>query len=229
MLYEHKFEYVPLSRNQGIGGRTYLSPTGKKLPSVTTILDKTSDKTHLVEWKKRIGEDKANQITRESADLGTLMHSHLENYIKGIERPQGNNYVRLMAAKMADTVISYGLSKVQKIYGLEAAISYPDLYAGTIDCVGLHENELAIIDFKTTIKPKKEKWLQNYYAQTTAYGLAHNATFGTNIKKCVIFMCSRNYEFQEFVIRDDLFQTHATEWALRVQKYYDKFSQDLEN
>ena len=43
--------------------RIYVTPDGERLPSVTTILGATKDMTALNEWKKRIGEDKANQIT----------------------------------------------------------------------------------------------------------------------------------------------------------------------
>ena len=102
----NKYSYNKLSRCDHKDGRQYVLPNGEKTVSVTTILSKTKDITHLLEWKKRIGEDKAKQITEESAGLGTTMHAHLEAYILGQERPGVNNYGRIMAKKMADTIIA---------------------------------------------------------------------------------------------------------------------------
>ncbi len=110
MLYNPIYTYKKLNRQDGTGnGRVYVDAVGNKIPSVTTILSKTKDITHLIEWKKRIGEDKAKQITEESAGLGTTMHAHLEAYVLGQDRPGGTNYGRLMAQKMADVIIAEGL------------------------------------------------------------------------------------------------------------------------
>ena len=115
------YTYKKLDRQDGgAQGRVYVDEIGNKIPSVTTILGKTKDMSHLIAWKKRIGEDKAQQITTESAGLGTTMHAHLEAYVLGQERPGGNNYGRLMAQRMADTVISEGLIDVDEVWGVEA-------------------------------------------------------------------------------------------------------------
>jgi len=87
-----KYDYPSLKRFNSSGKRLYNTPSGN-LPSVTSILDRTKDKTFLVEWKKRVGEQEANRITKEASGLGTLFHKHLENYILGEERPNGNNVV----------------------------------------------------------------------------------------------------------------------------------------
>jgi genome maintenance exonuclease 1 len=56
--------------------RVYLTPDGEKTPSVTTILSATKDQTFLNEWKAKIGEEKARQITTEAAGVGTAMHAN---------------------------------------------------------------------------------------------------------------------------------------------------------
>ncbi len=223
MKYNPLFEYRKLDRQDGGGqGRVYVDTIGNKIPSVTTILSKTKDMTHLNAWKKRIGEDKAKQITEESAGLGTTMHAHLEAYILGQQRPGGNNYGRLMAQRMADTIINEGLSEVDEAWGVEAHLHFENLWAGTTDLVGVYQGQPAIMDFKTTIKPKKREWVEDYKLQLAAYAMAHNAIFETDIKTTVVFMVSRECEFQKFVWQGDEFEEAKLQWAQRVSDYYEK-------
>lgn len=223
MIYNPLYEYKKLNRQDGNGnGRVYVDASGNKIPSVTTILSKTKDITHLLEWKKRIGEDKAKQITEESAGLGTTMHAHLEAYILGQDRPGGNNYGRIMAKKMADTIIAEGLVEVNEAWGVEAHLNYDTMWAGTTDLVGMYNGEPAIMDFKTTIKPKKREWVEDYKLQLAAYAMAHNLNYGTDIKTTVVFMVSRECEFQKFVWTGEEFEQSTLQWAQRVSDYYEK-------
>jgi hypothetical protein len=223
MLYNPIYTYKKLNRQDGNGnGRVYVDATGNKIPSVTTILSKTKDITHLIEWKKRIGEDKAKQITEESAGLGTTMHAHLEAYVLGQDRPGGTNYGRLMAQKMADVIIAEGLVEVDEVWGVEAHLNYESMWAGTTDLVGVYNGKPAIMDFKTTIKPKKKEWVEDYKLQLAAYAMAHNANFGTSIDTTVVFMVSRECEFQKFVWTGAEFEQSTLEWAQRVSDYYEK-------
>lgn len=217
------YTYKKLDRQDGgKNGRVYVDEAGNKIPSVTTILSATKDMRHLHAWKKRIGETKAQQITTESAGLGTSMHSHLEDYILGNTKPVGSNYGKLMAAKMADAVIQNGLVDVDEVWGVEAHLHFENLWAGTTDLVGLFKGQPAIMDFKTTIKPKKEEWVQDYRLQLTAYAMSHNLLYGTNINTVVVFMVSRDCEFQKFVWSGDSYKESELQWAQRVSDYYDK-------
>ena len=116
------YDYGVGKRAEQNGSRHYITDSGHKVASVTTILGKTKDMTHLHEWRNRVGHAVANQISRESADLGTLMHTHLEKYILGQDRPTGTNVGRVMAQQMADVIIAQGLSKVQEVWGIEAPL-----------------------------------------------------------------------------------------------------------
>ena len=224
MIVNPRYTYKKLDRQDGGGqGRVYVDEAGNKIPSVTTILSKTKDMSHLVAWKKRIGEDKAQQITTESAGLGTTMHAHLEAHILGEQRPVGNNYGRLMAARMADNIIANGLIDVDEVWGVEAHLHFENLWAGTTDLVGLYQGQPAIMDFKTTIKPKKEEWVQDYRLQLTAYAMSHNALYGTDISTLVVFMVSRECEFQKFVWRATDYKESELMWAQRVSDYYEKY------
>ena len=200
--------------------RVYLTPDGESLPSVTTILSATKDMTHLNEWKNRIGHAKAQQITTEAAGVGTAMHANLERFVVGEQRQPGGAPVHVQAHKMADVIIENGLSKVNEIWAMEQSLYFPGLFSGTTDLVGVHEGEPAVMDYKQTNKPKKAEWVEDYYLQLTAYIMAHNEVYGTDIRKGVIFMCSRNFEYQQFTLEPKDFNKWHDAWLNKVEEYY---------
>jgi len=101
----NKFDYTPISRKEINGKRLYQTPDGNAVASVTTILDATKDKTHLIAWRKRVGEKKAQEITTEAAGVGTRMHTYLEKYIETGEWPQaGSNPFAQQAHAMAEQI-----------------------------------------------------------------------------------------------------------------------------
>lgn len=214
------FDYKAARRSEEGGSRHYLTESGQKVASVTTILSKTKDPAPLIAWRKRIGEAAANQITKESTDLGTLMHTHLENYIKGEERPGGTNFGRVMATKMADQIIEHGLAHVDEVWGIEVPLMFDSFWAGTSDLVGIYKGEPAIMDFKTTIRPKTRERVDDYRLQTVAYAMAHDNMFGTKIRKLVIFMCSRDCQYQQFEFGMDDYEKDQMDWLERVEQYY---------
>jgi len=219
MLFNPIYQYQPLKRVESNGFRLYETPAGK-VASVTTILDSTKDKTFLIEWRKRVGDAEATRISTESAGLGTLMHKHLENYAMGLERPKGNNIVQEMARDMADTMINEAFPLIDEVWGIEAALYYPGLYAGTSDMIGVHQGKPAIIDHKTTKKTKKKEWIEDYFLQCCAYALAHNEVHGTDIKKCVINIIDRDAKLQSFVIEGNEFDHYSVEWTKRIDQFY---------
>jgi genome maintenance exonuclease 1 len=200
--------------------RVYLTPDGESLPSVTTILSATKDMTHLNEWKNRVGHAKAQQITTEAAGVGTAMHANLERFVCGIQRQPGNNPVHVQANKMADVIIENGLSKVSEIWAMEQSLYFPGLFSGTTDLIAVHEGEPAVCDYKQTNKPKKAEWVEDYYLQLMAYILAHNEVYGTDIRKGVIFMCSRDFQYQQFTLEPTDFNKWQDAWLNKVEEYY---------
>ena len=200
--------------------RVYLTPDGERLPSVTTILSATKDMTHLNEWKNRIGHAKAQQITTEAAGVGTAMHSNLERFLVGEQRQPGNNPVHVQANKMADVIIENGLSKMSEVWAMEQSLYFPGLYSGTTDLIGVHEDQPAVCDHKQTNKPKKAEGVEDYYLQLVAYILAHNEVYGTDIRKGVIFMCSRAFEYQEFRLEAKDFNRYQDLWLNKVEEYW---------
>lgn len=223
----NKFPYKEMKRETTTEGRKYVAPDGNKLPSVTTILDATKTleaKQALINWRRRVGEQKAKEITAEAAGRGTRMHKWLENYVlTGETGDPGSNPYSQQSHQMAQTIISEGLANCPEFWGTEISLYFPKIYAGTTDLVGLHNGDEAIMDHKQTNKPKKREWVEDYFLQLTAYANAHNEVYGTKIRKGVIFMCSAANEYQEFIVEGNEFDHWSDRWWKRVEEYYTKF------
>ena len=223
----NKFPYKELKRETINGSRKYMTPDGHAVPSVTTILDATKPevaKQALREWRKRVGEEKAKQITTEAAGRGTRMHKWLENHVKiGNTGEPGTNPYSIQSHTMAKTIIEKGLSNCQEFWGTEVSLYFPEIYAGTTDLVGVHDNTEAIMDHKQTNKPKKREWIDDYFLQLAAYALAHNEVWGTKIRKGVVFMCSAENQYQEFIVEGKEFDYYTDKWYSRLDEYYSKF------
>ena len=219
-----RYNYKTITRESVDGKRHYCLPDGSKVPSVTTILDKTKPlekRQALANWKRRVGEERAQQITTEAAGRGTRMHKWLEDYVKtDVLNEPGTNPYSQQSHTMAQRIINEGLTKVNEFWGMEIPLYYSGLYAGTTDCLGVWQGQPAIMDFKQTNKPKKREWIEDYFLQLCAYAQAHNITHGTDIKTGVILMCSADFEYQEFVLEPQDFEYWSQRWFDRVEQYY---------
>ena len=218
-----KYKYERLKRVEVNGKRKYAAPGSPPVASVTTILDATKDKTHLIAWKKRVGEQKAQQIVTEAAGVGTRMHKYLEDYIEFGDWPTpGSNPYAQQAHQMATQIKEHALTDVDEIWGSEVNLYMPNMYAGTTDLVGQYKGNPCIMDFKQTNKPKKLEWVVDYFLQLVAYAEAHNEIYGTNIREGHVFMCSRDLQYQQFDIWPDEYDEWRNEWYERVYTYYEK-------
>ena len=234
LIMEGKFDYQKISRKTDAvtGKRKYMTPDGGAVASVTTILSATKDMSHLIAWKRRVGEKKAQEIVTEASGVGTRMHKYLEDYVDYGELPTpGSNPFAIKAHRMAEVIRDRAMVDVDEIWGSEVALYVPKLYAGMCDLVGQYKGEPCIMDFKQTNKPKKLEWVQDYYLQMVAYAEAHNAIYDTNIREGHIFMCSRGDDgmelggetYQQFDVWPDEFDDWAQEWWKRCEQYYEKF------
>jgi genome maintenance exonuclease 1 len=234
-MYNPKFDYQPVPRVVIEGKRFYATPDGNKLPSVTTILDKTKteeSKAALNAWRNRMGHERAQQITTEAANRGTRMHTYLEKYIKEGAIPQrGSNPFSWPSHIMAEEVVNKGLVNVNEFWGIEVPLYFPRVYAGTTDGAGIHLNEESILDYKQSNKPKKREYIDDYFMQLAAYAEAHNELFNTKIRKGVILMCVKpdldeqhniigKPQYQEFVLEGAEFDKYRSLWWKRVEQYY---------
>jgi len=219
------YEYIELSKetDEKTGIRHYNTPDKEFLPSVTTILAATIDPdegTALQEWIERVGVKKAEQIRDEAGNRGTLMHRRLEWHVKGIEKRVGSNYIQQQAYKMSRVIVEQGLKHMTEFWGSEMSLWYPGLYAGTTDLVGVWKSKPAIIDFKQANRLKTPDVIIGYKTQIAAYALAHNEIYGTDINTGVILICTKDLEYQQFVVEDAEFEIYTDKWLDRVESYY---------
>ena len=224
MYIPNKFNYVPMSKVEVDGKRQYATPDGENLPSVTTILSATATAEKmkaLQEWRKNVGHAKAQAITTEAASRGTRMHKWLENYVKnGDTGTPGSNPYSKQSHLMAQSIIQQGLIKCDEYWGTEVPLYFPKIYAGTTDLVGVHDGSPAIMDYKQTNKPKKREWIEDYFIQLLFYGVAHNEVYGTKIRKGVIFMCTADFVYQEFIVEGNEWDRYETIMWKRLEQYY---------
>jgi len=217
----YKYPYKEIKRKKVNGKRLYETESGA-LPSVTTILDKTKPRQKriaLANWKKRVGEKQAQKIVTEAASTGTYMHAILEAWVLN-EEYSGESTVQ--SRMMAEVVKNNTQADIDEVWGSEVNLYYPGLYAGTTDLVGVYKGKPTIMDFKQTNKPKKREWIDDYFMQGAAYGLAHNALYETKIENIAIFMCSRDCEWQLFEVSAEEFPDWEQKWAKRVEQFYDQ-------
>jgi genome maintenance exonuclease 1 len=224
MKYNPKFIY-PKSTRSTIDGQRHYDLGIAKLPSVTTILSATQPeekRKSLEEWRKRVGETEAARIVDNSATRGTAMHKIIESFLTGQYHLDLTDVGR-NAHNMAQTIIEKGLkNKINEFYGMEATLYYPDLYAGATDLIAQHIGCDSIIDFKQTNKPKKREWIEDYFMQLAAYGMAHDYVYGTKIEKGIIMMCTPENFYQEFVIEGLEYRRYKYDFLKRVDQYYGK-------
>ena len=222
----NKFNYPSSTRAKIEGLRHYsIDGSQKKLPSVTTVLGETQPKEKqesLERWRQRVGLREAQKITRDAGIRGTAMHKYLEDLIRG-ERSLDLTPLGVQATKMAEIIVERGLNDCSEIYGIEATLFYPNLYAGSVDLVAKHKDQVSIIDFKQTNKPKQREWIGDYMLQMAAYGMAHDVIYGTAIEKGVIMMCSKDLYYQEFVVEGEEFREAKHNFLRRLDDYYNKY------
>jgi len=234
-MYNPRHDYQPIPRVTIDGKRFYATPDGNKLPSVTTILDRTKSeesKKALNQWRARVGAEKAQQITTEAANRGTRMHTYLERYIKeGAIPERGSNPYAWPSHLMANTIVEHGLKNVSEFWGIEVPLYFPKVYAGTTDGAGIHLDAESILDYKQTNKPKRREWIDDYFTQLCAYAEAHNEVYGTKIRKGVVLMCVKpdldaNHniigepKYLEFVLEGAEFDKYRDLWWRRVEQFY---------
>ena len=182
------------------GKRVYLTPEGFKFPSVTTVIGNNKEKmAGIARWRARVGEEKANNISKRSTGRGTKYHSIVEDYFN-------NNLDLKKYSKFPLPVLMFQhsrpvLDRINNIYLQEAALYSKHLeIAGRVDCIAEFDGVLSIIDFKTAAEPKREKYLYDYFVQETAYACMLQENYGLSVKQLVTIVACENGETQVKVL-----------------------------
>ena len=186
-----------------------------KLVSITSVTSHFN-KEIFVNWRKKIGDEKANRITKAATVRGTDMHTLTENYLDNKELPKVPPISEFLFK-----IAKPKLNLIDNIYALEGPLYSKQLgIAGTVDCIAEYEDELAIIDFKTSKKPKPRDWIEHYFVQCMAYGCMLYELTGISVKKLVIIMSCENGEcivYEEY---------NKAKYIKLLGEYINKFIQD---
>jgi len=194
----------------------------ERLLSPSRILDRTSDKSFLEKWRRKIGNEEADRIVAHSIAVGKSMHTYLERKIKnkkGALLLAGDPNIA-MATKLAELIIKKGLKgRLQEVWGVEAHLHFGNYYRGIADLIGIYEDEPCIIDFKQKRKPQLEHYdsIKNYFTQMAAYGMAHNRMCKTKIRKGVVLIATHDRKFQTFTIKGDAWRKHCRDFLSRLK------------
>ena len=192
-MFNHvEIELPKLSRETIDGVRYYSVPDEDELLKLVSITSVTShfNKEIFVKWRKKVGDETADRITKAATTRGTSYHTLAENFLLNNELPKG-----LPISEFLFNISKSTLKKIDNIHTLEGSLYSKQLgIAGTVDCIAEYNNELAIIDFKTAAKPKPRDWIEHYFVQAMAYGCMLYELTGISVKKLVIIMSCENGE-----------------------------------
>jgi genome maintenance exonuclease 1 len=208
----------PIPRETIDGIRYYKIPDEEeplKLVSITSITSHFNKQIFL-DWRKRVGNEEADRVTKAATTRGTDMHTLTEHYLKNEKLPK--------VPPISDFLFKISkkeLSRINEIYSLEGALYSKQLgIAGTVDCIAEHDGELAIIDFKTSKKPKPREWIEHYFVQAMGYGCMLYEMKNIAVKKLVIIMACEN---GECVVYEE---TDKAKYIRLLGRYIDKFVED---
>ena len=217
MFIHESLDWNDLETVQEDGRRFYLTPSGKKYPSMTTVLQLMTAEG-IAKWRARVGEEVANKISAQASRRGTLMHKLCEDYV--------NNEKIDTDALMPLDYQNFNALKEQmdkhfgKVYGQEIAL-YSDFLemAGRVDCIAEYKGKLSIIDYKTARKAKKRENIKNYFMQAAGYAVMYEEIFKQPINQLVILMSVDHEGVVEFIEKRD---DHIHDLIALRKKYKDK-------
>ena len=199
------------------GLRFYETPTGEKYPSITTVLGKQPGKQKgLQEWRERVGVAQAQIISGKAARRGSVFHNIVENYLQD-EDISDFKQQHFMAWCMFGEMKPYLDEKIKVIVLQEQTMFSPKYkVAGRCDLIGVYNDKLAVVDFKTTTTPKKEEWIEDYFIQCSAYASMYEEHTGESVEDIAIMMVAEDGEIQ-------LFEKKTADYLPKLEELMDNF------
>ena len=181
-------------------GRRYFVE-GNAYPSVTTVIGEMKEKS-IMEWRRKVGEEEANAISKRATTRGNKCHKLAEDYLSN--KPLDRYRDDVLSLGLFHQIRPY-IDKINNIHALEESLySHTLKLAGRVDCIAEYDNELAIIDFKTSTKFKREEWIQDYFSQETAYAIMFQELTGLKVKQLVTIIAVETGTPQVFIKKDIL-------------------------
>jgi len=199
--------YQELLCETGESGRKYLSPQGKAYPSITTVLSILSA-DHIREWRKAVGNEEANRVSRVAAGRGTTVHSLVEKFLNNEdmdlskEMPNASVAFKSIRGILENRVNNIRLQEKQ-LYSDHLGV------AGRVDLVAEFDGKLAIIDIKTSSRVKTAEDIESYFMQEAAYAIMFEERTGIPVTRLVTIM---TVDFHEALI----FNEHRDNWTKKL-------------
>ena len=188
---------TPLDRETIDGVRYYDIPGESKLVSITSITS-WINREIFRSWRARVGNEEADKVTKAATSRGTDMHTLTENYLLNEELPTVQPLSEFLFKQSKPQ-----LNLIDNIHAIEKPLYSLKLgVAGTVDCIAEYEGELAVIDFKSSKKPKPRKWIDHYFVQCAAYACMLYEMKEIPVKKFVIIMSCENGEVKVYEERN---------------------------
>lgn len=182
-------------------GRRYRTPEGVDLPSITTVLSILS-RDSIMKWRRRVGAEEANRISHRASTRGTAVHAIIEKYINNEENFKDGYTPDIIGSFLDLKPILDG--RIGRVYAQEAPLYSNHLgVAGRVDCVADFDGKLSIIDFKTSMKPKRYDYITNYFMQEAAYAIMWEERTSRPITQLVTIISVDNNEPQVFIEHRD--------------------------
>lgn len=191
-------------------GRYYVDKDGGKYISVTTVIDKNSDKTSLNEWKARVGEKEAAKVSNNATRRGTLLHKAVEDFLLEDLTDFPNEEIKQMFL----TLKPHLAKNIHKIYGIEHRMYSKKLHvAGTADVICEWDGVPSIVDIKTSRRIKKREYIVNYFVQSTVYALMCYEMYGIKVPQFVIIIAVDDEHPQ-------IFKERVMDWVPQVKSMF---------
>jgi len=198
-------------------GRKYKTPEGVNLPSITTVLSILSRES-IAKWRAKVGHAEANRISHRASTRGTAVHEIIEKYV--------NNDPNFKEGYTPDIIASFLDLKpilderLTKVYAQEAPLYSNHLgVAGRVDCVGIFDGKPSIIDYKTSMKPKRKDWIKNYFMQESAYAIMWEERTGQPITQLVTIISVDGNDPQVFI-------EHRDNWVRPLRETIEKYNEE---
>ena len=196
-------------------GRRYFVE-GNAYPSVTTVIGEKK-KDSILQWRRKVGEEEANAISKRASTRGNKCHKLAEDYLSN--KPLDRYRDDVLSLGMFHQIRPY-IDKINNIHALEESLySHTLKLAGRVDCIAEYDNELAIIDFKTSSKYKREEWIQDYFSQETAYAIMFQELTGLKVKQLVTIIATEQGTPQIFV------KNNILEFVPKLKEYIDYYKE----
>jgi len=211
------FEPKKLNRKNVDGKRLYVTESGEKYPSVTTVLSYFSKKS-IYRWRQRVGAEEANKVSAQASRAGTEVHNIAEMYTLGTLNQKKVNPIALSTFR---TIQPYLDENVDTIYGIELQI-YSDALrtAGTADLICKYNGKNTMLDFKTSKRVKKKEDITTYFMQAAAYSVMVKELYDMDIEQVVILMAVHQGEPIVFVEPID-------DYIKMTKKFFDLYNRGM--